>query len=107
GQERALLARVFESGEADEAALLRNRRLGLAYRLLEAQRRDPAAAAPYLAVAQRIGLTDSEGNILDAEIRSQAEAQLGASSGPAHAPAVPPAIGRAARLSGLTLATPS
>ncbi|HKY62902.1 MAG TPA: hypothetical protein VJR29_05720 [bacterium] len=106
GQEHALLGRVFQSSEVDETALLRNRRLGLACRVLEARRHDPAAVSPYLAVAQRIGLADSEGNILDAEIRSQAEAQLGASSGPAStlsAP-VPAGLARTARLSGLTVA---
>jgi hypothetical protein len=106
GRERALLARVFQSSDADEAALLRNRRLGLAFRILEAQRRDPATASPYLAVAQRIGLADANGAILDPEIRRQAEAQLAAATGgaPANDPAVPAGLARSARLSGLTVA---
>ncbi|HKX12721.1 MAG TPA: hypothetical protein VJP40_06180, partial [bacterium] len=108
GREGALLARVFQGGEVDEAVLLRNRRLGLAYRILEAQRRDPAAASPYLAVAQRIGLADASGAILDAEIRRQAEAQLAAAPGGSADgnPAVPAGLARSARLSGLTVAGP-
>ncbi len=106
GRERALLARVFQSSEVDEAALLRNRRLGLAYRILEAQRRDPTTASPYLAVAQRIGLADASGAILDPEIRRQAEAQLAATPGgaPAANPVIPAGLARSARLSGLTVA---
>lgn len=106
GQEGALLARVYDRPGLDEAALLENRRLALAFRLLETQRRDPAAAAPYVDVARRIGLTDASGTIVDAEIRRQAEEQLAAMPGSAPAAPISPRMASLARLSGLRAPAP-
>lgn len=77
GGEAAALRRLFPGHSPSEAEILRQRRVGLALRILQAQSgSDPAAAEPYLAVGRRIGLVDGAGTIVDPEIRALAEAQL-------------------------------
>jgi len=77
GAEGTALRHLFPGQTPSEADILRQRRVALAFRILQAQSGpDAAAAAPYLTVAQRIGLVDANGTITDPEIRATAEAQL-------------------------------
>ncbi len=77
GAETTTLQHLFPGGASTEADILRQRRVALAFRILEAQSgSNPSAAEPYLAVARRIGLADESGNITDPEIRAVASAQL-------------------------------
>jgi hypothetical protein len=74
GAESAALRHLFPEHTPSEADILRQRRVALAVRILQAQS-GGEPAEPLLAVGRRIGLVDANGAIADGDVLALAQAQ--------------------------------
>jgi len=80
GTENTLNRFVFNQGEVSDAEVLRLRRVGLAYRILELQSSDTPAArrdlAAYQGVAREVGLLDASGHWIASPVIEEARSQF-------------------------------